>query len=353
MAGRTVLVLIDGTSCKFSTNTNIRRIFDTFDNSPNCRCLYHPGIGTNSYLNRFQTFIAAEIKAEAAFLYMRLADLDLDDDDTLIILGYSRGAIIARMLAQCITTEAAIRSMIDIADVPSGIKKMKVDFLGLFDPVIGWPFLFNRAAYDHNAYLNEHISNYVEIIAGDEGFVIFPLDSPTVKKPRRPQPKGPKQYAPVVRVSSKTDLEHKDTALVGVRKHLVMPGLHGEVGGQSDALKVAYHSLLAMLSQLIGRVPHLRSLASDRKLNEFVASVELEDPPHVGANAGLGRKILRNRRRIRSVDDVVVHELMDDFDGEKVSNHKLFGSWRPYTVPKELETANRVMWQDIKDQLGL
>jgi uncharacterized protein (DUF2235 family) len=245
--GRDIFVLIDGTGCHLGTGTNVQRL-KVLSEGAGYHARYSAGVGVISRTRIRDRIFAPNLEPEAFAIFDRLIDMDLTTQDRLYIIGYSRGAIIARILAMAIASPNALKAIVGSAEVPKSISA-KIQFLGLFDPVVGWPRFTWRKVADHEAIFEEKIGYYMEIIALNERRVSFKSDntlaSPKVSKRARS-------------ISSKTNVQtKKDRAelrkflqLRKTRRSVLFPGTHSDIGGQGGDPQTSLHSLLTMLEEL-------------------------------------------------------------------------------------------------------
>jgi uncharacterized protein (DUF2235 family) len=112
MAGRNLILCLDGTSNKFSqTNTNVVKLYAMLDREdPNQLMYYQPGIGTMSppgvwgktkqwFVTRLDLAIAWLLEEHTCDAYRFLMRTYEPPYDKIFIFGFSRGAYTARVLA--------------------------------------------------------------------------------------------------------------------------------------------------------------------------------------------------------------------------------------------------------------
>lgn len=337
MSGREIFVFIDGTSCNYSNRTNIHRMFNLFKSQKKCKCLYHPGVASNSSLKNFQIFVASEIITEAIILYARLSDLDLTPDDHLYIFGYSRGAILARILAQMVTNSEALETVIKQTDHPYHVGKRSVDFLGLFDPVIGKPYFFERRAFERNAHLNPQILGFTEIVAMDEGFSPYASEAASVNRKKRP--KANQNVAQPI--YSAHDLGNNEARLVKNRNHILVPGVHGDIGGQNSDLMISTHATLTMLDTLLISSPSLMNIICQTGLRDLKSNLDIVDTFQIGKNTPLFKKLLQKKRAFNKLPGMELHSLSDTIVGKSVTKFNLLNRNKKYEIPKNIDDLPR------------
>lgn len=337
MSGRKIFFFIDGTSCNYSKRTNIHRMHKLFEKQPDCHCLYHLGIAANSSLKAVQVFIASEMVSEAVTLYARLSDLNVCNNDRLYIFGYSRGAILARMLAQMITNTEALETVIKHTDHPYQVMKNTVNFLGLFDPVIGLPYFFERKAFERMAYRNPLIQSFTEIVAVDEGFCLFASESlPATYKPPKIKPDN------IVRpIYSAHELGNDEGRLVKDRKHILIAGVHGDIGGQDPDLTIATHATLTMLDTLFISNPETFKAVNTDLLKGLKSNISIADPIIIGAKTATYKKILQKKRSFSLVDGMELHPVSDKLVGKKVTKYNLLNFTKKYSIPTTCSSLQR------------
>jgi len=244
---RNVFVLIDGTRCTLASKTNIEAIY-ALSEAGGYRHHYQPGVGTYTQTKRRDEALAADIEGRAISVYQTLVEMQLNKQDRLYIFGYSRGAVIARTLAMCIASK---EQLIAAAQGPPFKRTVpaQIEFLCLFEPVIGWPRRFKTYVANHEAVLEPKIKNYLELLALEERGVLFRSDSYVASG------KAARKITELRRVSEAMPLEEKDKAAEALavrktRKAIWFPGMHGEIGGQNGRREIALHTLATALDEL-------------------------------------------------------------------------------------------------------
>jgi hypothetical protein len=245
---REVFVLIDGTGCTLTTGTNVGKLVKLVDNA-SYRYSYQVGVGAVSRTPRLDRLLAPNLEPEAYQIYNRLLEMRLEATDRLHIIGYSRGAVIARILALAIVSPSALKAIVGGVEVPQSITA-NVAFLGLVDPVVGWPRLHSRRVKDHQAVWEQKIGCYLELIALNEPRVLFRSDNHWASKVVRSKAKRFTKTAAAQSVSDRADAM-KMHFLRRTRKTVFMPGRHSDVGGQQASNFIASHALLTLLEELV------------------------------------------------------------------------------------------------------
>ena len=182
--------------------------------------------------------------------FQAIVALDLGPEDRLYIFGYSRGAIVARLLALFIASKKHL-----IAVSARGLDfersvRAQISFLCLFDPVIGWPRFFRSRVIDHDAVLEPKIGFYLELVARDEVRLLFPSDSYFASSATT------KRIETVTSTSRADTTEDRENALlelqlIKTRKSVWFPGKHADVGGHGKDKRIGSHALATALQELI------------------------------------------------------------------------------------------------------
>lgn len=348
---RNIFVLIDGTMCSGDTGTNVALIDDALiKNNGTDECYYVEGIAANSSMKWFQTAIPTEINNEAYSIYKTLCMMKVDLSDRLIILGYSRGAIVARILAQMITNQVARRDVLgSSARARYVLKKKTVEFLGLYDPVRGRPYPFKMRGYDASVHNNSSVLNLFEIVSIDEGFLLFSSDS-AISKRTRPTP----DYKILKRLSRKSittfDVVESDREMTAPpkRHYCLFPGVHSDVGGHTSDVALGSVATLAMIGEIVRAIPTLRSSFESDKIDSLKDSIQSHPDIVIGSRIGLLRRYLRSRRKFRINAETTVHPLVDDLIGRRGINRSIpFYRFRKYSLKEEVKNWTRSVFVDL------
>lgn len=341
---RNVFILIDGTMCSSDTGSNIIRIQEVIETDEKNEWLYSEGVASLSAAKWLQTAIPTELATEANNLYKMLALMDVTEDDRLVIIGYSRGAIIARILAQMITSDVAFRQVMGVSDKARKIvKRTTVDFLGLFDPVRGWPYPFPIIGYDADAQNNASIKHISEIVSLDEGFLFFKSDASIAQKKRM----GNQQK--VLNTLAQTRETSKDKTSMGrsmgqpaSRNFCLFPGVHSDVGGHQANIALSVSATITMLSELTFAFPDLRENFCNTAIDSLKAALKTHPEIIVGGKTGFFRRHFSFRRRFFPDENTTIHPLIDDIAGRRnISKNLRFHRFRTYNVQEKYRDCNK------------
>lgn len=350
-APRNIFVLIDGTMCSGDTGTNVSAIQDALqkDNGVD-EWYYAEGIAAMSSLKWFQTIIPTEINNEAYSIYKTLCMMKVSVDDKLIIIGYSRGAIVARILAQMITNEVARRDILGSSERARHILKRKtVDFLGLYDPVRGRPYPFTIRGYDASVHNNSSVLNLFEIISIDEGFLFFSSDS-AISRKTKPTPNYKVLQLLSRRTLSIADVIKSDREMTAQpkRHYCLFPGVHSDVGGQNSDIALRSVAALAMIGEIVRSIPSLRVSFDPERIEVLRNSIGNHPAIAIGRKTGIFRRYLRLRRKFRINAETTVHPLVDDLSGKKGINRSIpFYAFRKYNFSKIISDCVRSVFIDL------
>lgn len=255
-------MLIDGTNCTLVNKTNIGSIYQLSSNAGYDK-IYSTGIGAVSRTPITDICLAPNLEPKALEIYQSLLDLGLESNDRIFIFGYSRGAVVARTLAMCIASKdsykAAARKSGDYRAIQA-----QIEFLCLFDPVVGWPRIHRTYVENHNAALELRVKNYVELLSYGERRVYMSSDSYIASKAT----KAKLQLATSARNTDSTKdrrSTYRDLELRKSRKCIWFPGNHSDIGGDGSDQSQSAHTLATALEELM--------IAAER------AGVDMKFPP--------------------------------------------------------------------------
>lgn len=347
---RNVFVLIDGTMCSSDTGSNIIRIQEIIDDDSNNEWIYAEGIASLSSAKWLQTALPTEIATEAINLYKMLTLINVTADDRLIIIGYSRGAIVARILAQMITNDIAFRNVVGISDrARKIIPRTTVDFLGLFDPVRGWPYPFEVVGYDADAQNNQSIKNITEIISIDEGYAFFKSDSSIVKrKTAKPKFKVLNALAQSRETKNQKAQSNKSITTKASRHFCLFPGVHSDIGGQEANIALGSTSTIMMLAELVHAFPDIHSSLNNEKLTSLKASLENHPDIIVGEKTGFWRRQFSFPRKLVPDESTTIHPLAIELcDRGRITRAVRFHRWRKYRIKKAYQNCPETSLQDL------
>jgi T6SS, Phospholipase effector Tle1-like, catalytic domain len=333
---RHVFVFIDGTLARSETNTNIWKLYQLVGGSENRDARYQEGIASLSTAKYLQTVFPTEINAEAYQQYKLLDALGIRPEDRLYIIGFSRGAIVARILAQMITSDVARASIIGQSDQVTNVRRNTVDFLGLFDPVRGYPYPFKIKGYGADACKNPSILNVSEMISLDDAFPFFRPDASIAARTFDRERSGIIERIARQRESSKEKCEINCTSTRKISRHYcVLPGVHRDIGGQEANVALSRISMFQMLQDLFSAFPDVEGKFDRKGIDGFRRELDMHDNIRVGEGSSMMRKVLRWRRKFRPDPHATVHPLIKELDGQMhVSHHVLGRKWRRYRIPK-------------------
>lgn len=347
---RNVFVLIDGTMCSSDTGSNIIRIQEVIDDDSNNEWIYAEGIASLSSAKWLQTALPTEIATEAINLYKMLTLINVTAGDRLIIIGYSRGAIVARILAQMITNDIAFRNVVGISDRARKIVPRKtVDFLGLFDPVRGWPYPFKVVGYDADAQNNQSIKNITEIISIDEGYAFFKSDASIVKRKTAKSKFKVLNSLAQKRESKKQKAQSNKSITTKASRHFCLfPGVHSDIGGQEANIALSSTSTIMMLAELVHAFPDILNSFNDEKLASLKASLENHPDIIVGAKTSFWRRLFSFPRKLIPDESTTIHPLAIELrDRRRVTRAVRFHRWRKYRIKKAYHNCPETSLQDI------
>lgn len=315
MAGRNVFVFFDGTNCQLSTNSNVARLRGLVSRSP-AEFPYKDGPGRNHFwqvARVFSTLMGFDLDDTAKATYRELLHWGLDHEDRISVVGYSRGAITARIFVQMLTVPSVREELFSQGDLET-IIRAQVHFVGLFDPVIGWPFLFKRKNRERQLAHNSHVHGYVEVIAMDERFLLFPGHSSIdLSSPSNRRHTGQGLAMPTPTLSATQEVQRKR---LGRRVFIWMPGEHCDVGGQGGDQVIADHALLTMLDQMLSMSADLDPpLYVDRHLaGQHLNSVGMDNEVRIG-KLGFRTILSWRRRKPQAGEASVLHDFAAKMDG--------------------------------------
>lgn len=298
--GRNFIVLFDGTDGTFGSNTNIGRFNESFPHSPpTTHTKYIRGTNIVTEAPIRQTLFPTEITRDIISAYDDLSLQNISIEDRIYIFGYSRGAISARALAQCITNPNFHSEIIKGEAVNHNkFPSRRVDILGVFDPVFGRG---SRAPkHEISASKNKRINTYIEIVARNEHRWLFKLRSSILRfeqalKPPKLPAKQDDYYKNILSHSS-----YKESGVVefkSSRQFISLNGGHSDIGHQMGDKVIGNHSFLTMLALACEHSPELKlSLEKERVSDAHSFLMSSDDP---SPNSGL-KRLPRNLRVIRN-----------------------------------------------------
>lgn len=214
-----------------------------------------------------------------------------------------------------------------------GAVTASIKFVGLFDPVVGFPFFFSRPNREKQLVRNRKVEGYVEINAIDERFILFPSHSGAEVSNA-----APKRYTAQGVAMPTPELSTDDVVArkrLAQRAFVWLPGEHCDIGGQQGDPVIADHSLLTMIKYMFSFSGELNeALEINReRLKDSLNSIEMD------AEVKIGRTRLRQilcwqRRKPGSTDTSLLHGFARDLDGRSDVFKALWPFYQKYRVPK-------------------
>lgn len=321
---RHVFVLIDGTNCVLATETNIQKIHALSGNGGYARC-YQAGIGALTRTKLTDNLLAPNLEPRALEIFQTLEALELKQEDRLYIFGYSRGAVIARVLSMCIASSEHLLSAARMSGFTASIQA-QIEFLCLFDPVAGRPRLHSSSVPNHDAILEPKIKNYLELLSAEESRPHFPSDSYSASKAVR------NKLASISSVSTADSTADRQAAMVELgilktRKAIWFPGTHADVGGHGNDSAVGLNALVATLKEFeyISRSSNLGvSFPSEdvQSLIDAADNIAPQSPPAKGwarrALSSFSRRISRRKPKPHDLVQHYGHPMCANYAGARV-----------------------------------
>lgn len=242
---RHLVLLFDGTGRSFKHNTNVTRVQQLL--LDDCVPFYKSGPATNSIFERIGASITrAGIKKiiEEAYIFLS-GNYCHSRGDTVAIFGYSRGAIVAKRLLGMVeewgiiekATPEYIRTIFhkvlnrSVTIVPR--PATRISFVGLLDPVPGPRFFEPKRWSKYDTLLPSIVCSGLEIVA--------------LHEKRR-------TFAPRLWTAANTIFEPQITdknSVLAPRSmpiiRILMPGNHGDIGGDESDEVIGILSLLTIL----------------------------------------------------------------------------------------------------------
>ena len=116
MVGRDFFVFIDGSGCDRQHRSNVLRLCEAFegyeDDDPDLHVLYVRGVDQYMAMPLVEGAMALGLKRQLVEVCDRLVDKRIDKSDRVHIVGYSRGAVAAMILAQALSNSSARSKLI-------------------------------------------------------------------------------------------------------------------------------------------------------------------------------------------------------------------------------------------------
>ncbi|WP_306004489.1 T6SS phospholipase effector Tle1-like catalytic domain-containing protein [Aquicoccus porphyridii] len=357
MVGRDFFVFIDGTGCDREHRSNVLRLCEAFEsheeNNPDLHVLYVRGVDQYVAMPLIEGAMALGLKRQLVDVCDRLVDKKIDRSDRIHIVGYSRGAVAAMILAQALSNGSARSKLIKDQNLKHPLSA-KVEFLGLFDPVVGYVHKFRRffENLEYKPSIEPEISSYAEILALDERRPLFParsairtFESFMRKRDKYPEAR-PLQVAPRSKAAvseDEIDFLRQHAKLSRLPRYFVlMPGAHGEVGGQGGDELLKNSSISRMMTFLAAHSPKAAQLG----LAQTFPRPNGLDHSEVQVGRGtsrLGKLGNFRRRRFPKNDNYLVDDLADGLTGRTgVNGHIFFSRFRKYTLPKTVASSKRL-----------
>lgn len=357
MVGRDFFVFIDGTGCDREHRSNVLRLCEALErhepNDPDLHVLYVRGVDQYVAMPLVEGAIALGLKRQLVDVCDRLVDKKVTKDDRLHIVGYSRGAVAAMILAQALVDPISRAKLIKDRNLKYPLAA-RVEFLGLFDPVVGYVYKF-RTLFQNLEYkpsIEPEISSYAEVLAIDERRPLFPARSAirTFDKFMRKWDNSPEarplQVAPRSKAAvsdGEIDLSRQHAKLSRLPRYFVlMPGVHGEVGGQGGDETLKDASIFRMMTFLAASSPKAAKLgvATAFPKPNGIDYSEMQVGRGTSRKGKLGNF---RRRRFPKNENYLVDGLADALVGKTgVNAHIFFSRFRKYTLPKATRSSKRL-----------
>ncbi len=288
---RKVFVLADGTNCTIFSETNIGKLH-SLSRAAGYESHYASGVGVVSRARAIDKVFAPNLEIKALDLFETLLALDLKNDDRLYIFGYSRGAVIARTLAMCITSKESFIAAARRYGIYGAIDA-QIEFLCLFDPVVGKPRFHRSFVRNHEAFLEPRVKNYVELLAYGERRFRFSSDSYSASSTARSKLELATSARNADSTSDRT-ASFRTLNMLNTRKCVWFPGEHSDVGGDSADSSLSAHALATALEELMVSAEkaeiELRFPAAE--LHKILSGINSSnDPKESKRNGGLTKLI--------------------------------------------------------------
>ena len=359
MAGRDFFLFIDGTGCDRKHRSNVLRLCEALESyqkrDKTIVPIYIRGVNQHTSMPTIEGVFASSFKRQIVDAWDRLSDLKLNKDDRIHILGYSRGAVAAMILAQVLTDKKTCIEFIGEENL-SGILSARVEFLGLFDPVVGYIHKFRSLFSDleYKPSVSPSVLAYAELLSLDERRPHFPARTAIntfkafMQKHDRSPEALPLRIAPRNAVSDGKDeigfIRQRSELSRLPRYFVLMPGVHSEIGGNGGDKTLKDASLLTMVKLLC---------ASSQKIAKLGLATLFFSPMsaditqvRIGNGSAFKEKLLNlRRRRFAECDFFLVSSLADDLTGLKgVNSHIFFPALQEYELPKYIRKYRRLKY---------
>lgn len=357
MVGRDFFVFIDGTGCDREHRSNVLRLCEALEsheaNDPDLHVLYVRGVDQYVAMPLVEGALALGLKKQLVDVCDRLVDKKVTKDDRLHIVGYSRGAVAAMILAQGLVDPDSRAELIKDQNLKYPLTAT-VAFVGLFDPVVGYVHKFRTLfkGLEYKPSIEPEISSYAEVISMDERRPLFPARSAvrTFEKFMRKRDKFPE--ARPLQVAPRSKAAVSEDEIDYLRKHaklsrlpryfVLMPGVHGEVGGQGGDETLKDASIFRMMTFLA---------ASSQKMAKLGVTGAFAQPSGIDYSeirVGKGTSRLAKlgnfrRRRFTKNENYLVDSLADGLAGKTgVNAHIFFSRFRRYKIPRVAVSSKRL-----------
>jgi len=338
---REIIILFDGTNAKPGTNTNIERIKKNILRTDNNYVIYRRGVNILTASSIIQTLSPTETIRDVVTVYDEISNLELNSSDNIHIFGYSRGAISARALAQCIAHPEIYASFIkdggNAADTPP---PQKIKTLGVFDPVYGRLNIFAGAPKSEDSVSrSENIDCYIEVVAKNEHRNLFSLRSSVGAFHKMSKDYGASPFSFNTNYSfgnffnehrkyyktatNGVQVKEKFLALRPSRKFISLNGGHADIGNQHGDASIGIQSLLIMLNIAFENSNNLEKCFDSSYLNQVRKTLGAIND--INPNSGLSffekhfRSVrnlgleYRRRRKITANENFVHHDIYNEY----------------------------------------
>jgi uncharacterized protein (DUF2235 family) len=287
-----IIMVLDGSGVnaaygRYGDLSNVFRLnlmIDSMDDSGITQVVfYSPGVGTQG--NDFDAILGKGIDRIIREAYVNLAN-NYADGDQIYLFGYSRGGVAARALAGMISIVGLLEAhhldhldkawryfLLDPNEETQERRNLEgfiegfvvekppvIEFLGTFDPVEGKPFedtnLFAEIRF-RNLRMDKCVRRGVQILSIDD--TRNPSFSPLLWD-------GPSEGYSLVECIDKNNHDQK----LQVMEQIWVPGVHGDVGGNTKGNFLSDVALLIMLDRI---KVHCKELTLDHESEEYVLDI--------------------------------------------------------------------------------
>ncbi len=333
MSSVSYVLLIDGTNHNSLKKSNIWRLYLALENASaqQQRAIYVPGIASNTAYRFVESLIGADLLPEAAKAYEMLATAGVRPGDKVFIIGYSRGAVIARLVARLINDKYFYRELINRGLIHQKIRP-GVEFLGLFEPVPG-PLWLRRRIVREQATLSktiddERIKYYVEMSAIDERALFIKSSSIWDPSPKLTISRAPRELGSYFRDITQGVWIFSDKSNLSRRRHYLgkpktanriwFPGGHGDVGGGNKSPALNNRALLTMLDCMRRSEDGATLRYNQIVLSEIRQEMSTTYYDAVGRGDLFWWNPIKRKRKIVFHPGAIIHSAADEMCGKRI-----------------------------------